>query len=73
MRGGWVGMIVCCRLQADFIPDSSQLGRRGGVAIAGALQHVPSLTVLEYVVGEGGSGVALGRSVCGGGSHRVWR
>jgi hypothetical protein len=32
----------------------------GGTAIAGALRHVPSLTQLEYVVGEGASYEAVG-------------
>ncbi len=49
------GCFVCCRLQADGNAENTKLGQTGGVAIAGALQHVPSLTVLEYVVGEGGS------------------
>ncbi len=66
-----MGAIVCCRLQAasyatDTTQAVTQLGQTGGVAIAGALQHVPSLTVLEYVVGEGGSGVVVGCSGCGG-------
>ena len=32
----------------------------GGAAIAGALRHVPSLTQLEYVVGERASYEAVG-------------
>jgi hypothetical protein len=70
--GGWLGVIVCCRLQGRSFVENTQLGKTGGVAIAGALQHVPSLTVLEYVVGEGASGVVAGCSGCGGGSHGVW-
>ncbi len=31
------------------------IGNEGCAAIAGALRHVPSLTQLEYVVGEGAS------------------
>ncbi len=32
---------------------SNEIGDVGSAAIAGALQHVPSLRQLEYVVGEG--------------------
>jgi hypothetical protein len=53
-----VGGIVCCRLPVlptfDGNIDSHHLQQTGGVAIAGALQHLPSLTVLEYVVGSDG-------------------
>ena len=38
----------------------NKIGPEGGVAIAGALRHVPSLTQLEYVVGEGASYEAVG-------------
>ncbi len=66
---GWV--FVCCRLQAEYESvydvENSKLGQSGGVAIAGALQHLPSLTVLECVVGEGANGVVVGCSGCGGG------
>ncbi len=44
------------------------------MAIAGALQHVPSLTVLEYVVGGGASGVVVvwvWRKVARGGAGMV--
>ncbi len=57
---GWVGAMVCCRIEGSFGVENSQLGRRGGVAIAGALRHVPLLTKLEYVVGEGASHEAVG-------------
>ncbi len=40
--------------------DSNYIGPEGGAAIAGALRHVPSLTQLEYVVGEGASLEAAG-------------
>jgi hypothetical protein len=36
------------------------IGPKGGAAIAGALRHVPLLTQLEYVVGEGASHDASG-------------
>ncbi len=38
----------------------NHIGDEGGVAIAGALQHVPLLTELGYVVGEGASHEAVG-------------
>ena len=38
----------------------NDIGPEGGAAIAGALRHVPQLTQLEYVVGEGGSHEAAG-------------
>ena len=38
----------------------NHIGPEGGAAIAGALRHVPSLTELEYVVGEGASHEAAG-------------
>ncbi len=34
---------------------SNGIGPEGGAAIAGALQRVPSLTQLQYVVGTGAS------------------
>ncbi len=34
---------------------SNGIGDEGGAAIAGALRHVPLLTELQYVVGEGAS------------------
>jgi hypothetical protein len=34
---------------------SNDIRGEGSAAIAGALRHVPSLTQLEYVVGEGAS------------------
>jgi hypothetical protein len=40
--------------------DDNQVGRKGGAAIAGALQYVPSLTQLVYVVGEGARCKAAG-------------
>ena len=40
--------------------DSNAIGPESGAAIAGALRHVPSLTQLEYVVGEGASYEAVG-------------
>ncbi len=33
----------------------NRIGDEGGAALAGALQHVPLLTLLQYVVGEGAS------------------
>ncbi len=33
----------------------NNIGPEGGAAIARALRHVPSLTQLQYVVGEGAS------------------
>jgi hypothetical protein len=39
---------------------SNGIGDEGGAAIAGALRHVPSLTQLVYVVGEGASAEAAG-------------
>ncbi len=62
--GGWVGVIGCCRYMSDF---TSCLQWTGGVAIAGALRHVPSLTVLEYVVGEAASGLVVVCHGCGDG------
>ncbi len=38
----------------------NHIGDEGGAAIAGALRHVPSLTQLVYVVGEGASPKAAG-------------
>jgi hypothetical protein len=38
----------------------NEIGPEGGTAIAGALRHVPSLTQLKYVVGEGASHEASG-------------
>ncbi len=38
----------------------NDIGDEGGAAIAGALRHVPSLTQLQYVVGEGASHEAVG-------------
>ncbi len=43
--------------------NSNDIGPEGCAAIAGALLHVPLLTQLEYVVGEGASHEAAG---CGG-------
>jgi hypothetical protein len=34
---------------------NNRIGDEGGAAIAGALRHVPLLTHLKYVVGEGAS------------------
>ncbi len=39
---------------------NNSIGGEGGAAIAGALRHVPSLTQLKYVVGEGASHEAAG-------------
>ncbi len=39
---------------------NNRIGDKGGAAIAGALRHVPSLTLLEYVVGAGASHEAVG-------------
>ena len=39
---------------------SNGIGREGCAAIAGALRHVPLLTQLQYVVGEGASHEAAG-------------
>ncbi len=54
--------------------ESNDIGDEGGTAIAGALRHVPSLTQLEYVVGEGAShevaGCVLGEGVMVGGLDR---
>jgi hypothetical protein len=36
------------------------IGPEGSAAIVGALRHVPSLTQLQYVVGEGASHEAAG-------------
>ncbi len=50
--------------------DDNGIGPECGAAIAGALRHVPSLTHLEYVVGEGASHEAVGckgRGCDGGG------
>ncbi len=58
--GEWVSVIECCRIEASFGAENSQLGRRGGVAIAGALRHVPLLTELQYVVGEEARHEAVG-------------
>jgi hypothetical protein len=53
---------------------SNHIGPEGGAAIAGALRHVPSLTELKYVVGEGASheaaGCVLGEGVMVGGLVR---
>ncbi len=38
----------------------NNIGPEGGAAIAGALRHVPSLTQLVYVVGEGASHEVVG-------------
>ncbi len=38
----------------------NDIGPEGGAAIAGALRHVPVLTQLEYVAGEGASHEAAG-------------
>ncbi len=38
----------------------NEIRLEGGAAIAGALRHVPSLTQLKYVVGEGASAEAAG-------------
>ncbi len=38
----------------------NDIGDEGGAAIAGALRHVPLLTQLQYVVGEGASHEAAG-------------
>jgi hypothetical protein len=43
----------------------NSIGREGCAAIAGALRHVPSLTQLKYVVGEGASHEAAGCVVWG--------
>jgi hypothetical protein len=40
--------------------NSNDIGPEGGAAIAGALRHVPLLTQLQYVVGEGASHEAAG-------------
>jgi hypothetical protein len=63
--GECVGVIECCRMEGVSYAKNTQLGQTGGVAIAGALQRMPSLTALRYVVGEGASGVAVGRMGCG--------
>jgi hypothetical protein len=39
---------------------NNYIGPEGGAAIAGALRHVPLLTQLQYVVGEGASHEAAG-------------
>jgi hypothetical protein len=39
---------------------SNDIGDEGCAAIAGALRHVPLLTQLQYVVGEGVSHEAVG-------------
>ncbi len=49
MRGGVHGSVW-----------NNSIGPEGGAAIAGALQHVPLLKWLEYVVGEGASHEAVG-------------
>ncbi len=51
--GGPIGL-VHGSMQHNFIDWE------GGAAIARALQHVPLLTQLEYVVGEGASPEAAG-------------
>jgi hypothetical protein len=43
----------------------NDIGPEGCAAIAGALRHVPSLTQLQYVVGEGASHGAAGCVVWG--------
>jgi hypothetical protein len=40
--------------------SGNDIGDEGGAAIAVALRHVPSLTKLKYVVGEGASHEAAG-------------
>jgi hypothetical protein len=46
------------------------IGDEGGAAIVGALRHVPLLTHLKYVVGEGASHEAVGEAVMVGGLGR---
>ncbi len=40
--------------------EANEIGPEGGAAIAEALRHVPLLTQLVYVVGEGASHDAAG-------------
>ncbi len=62
MRGRVHGSLVC-----------NGIGPEAGAAIAGALRHVPLLTQLEYVVGDGAMRrqAVLGEAVMVGGVGRM--
>jgi hypothetical protein len=50
----------CCAWVCNGSLYSNDIGDEGCAAIAGALRHVPLLTHLEYVVGEGAGPEAAG-------------
>jgi hypothetical protein len=50
MRGRGSSVRLCVDVSLSY----NRLGAEGGSAIAGALPHLPSLTILQYVGSEGG-------------------
>ena len=71
----WVhGMLCCvvyCRVACMCSLGYSEIGKDGAVAIAGALAHVPQLTMLEYVPSRG---LVCGCVCMGGGDVApLWR
>ncbi len=46
--------LFCVWLYVDVSLFDNGFGAKGGSAIAGALHHLSSLTILEYVGSEGG-------------------